>query len=72
MPREFWKDEAPPKGIANRNAAIDWLLGHVNDVDNNNNNNNKNNGNGVVYIADDDNTYDLQLFEEVRIFFFAE
>lgn len=44
-----------PRGIEQRNIAMKWirqnyLLGKVN---------------GVVYFADDDNTYDLRLFDEV-------
>jgi len=59
MPIKYWKDEAPPKGVSNRNEAFKWLIQHLN----NDNNNNA----GVVYIADDDNTYDLDLFVEVVV-----
>jgi hypothetical protein len=64
MPIKYWKDEAPPKGVSNRNEAFKWLIQHLNNKDNNNNNNNNA---GVVYIADDDNTYDLDLFVEVGV-----
>ena len=87
MPIEYWKGEAPPKGVSNRNTALKWLIDHLNNNNNNNNNNNKNNNNnnnsnsnsnsnsnigngneeGVLYIADDDNTYDLDLFVEVGL-----
>ena len=42
------------RGIVQRNTALEWLRGH------------HANSNGVVYFADDDNKYDLRLFEEVR------
>ncbi|XP_022095710.1 galactosylgalactosylxylosylprotein 3-beta-glucuronosyltransferase 3-like [Acanthaster planci] len=45
-----------PRGVEQRNTAIEWLLEKV-DVDKNP---------GVVYFADDDNTYSLQIFEEMR------
>jgi len=73
MPIEYWKGEAPPKGVSNRNTALKWLIDHLNNNNNNNNisniNNNFGNGNeeGVLYIADDDNTYDLDLFVEVGL-----
>ena len=46
-----------PRGIEQRNAALKWLRrqyrhGEVK---------------GVVYFADDDNTYDLRVFDEVKI-----
>lgn len=44
------------KGIHQRNKAIFWLRKNV-DLSKD----------GVVYFADDDNTYDLELFEEVRL-----
>ncbi|XP_076090146.1 galactosylgalactosylxylosylprotein 3-beta-glucuronosyltransferase 2-like isoform X1 [Mytilus galloprovincialis] len=43
------------KGIHQRNKAIFWLRKNV-DLSKD----------GVVYFADDDNTYDLELFEEMR------
>lgn len=44
-----------PRGIEQRNIALDWVRNHykLGDV------------RGVVYFADDDNTYDLRLFDEV-------
>ena len=46
-----------PKGVANRLAGLDWVYNHA-----------KNNGDmsGAIYFADDDNTYDIRLFEEVH------
>lgn len=45
-----------PKGIWQRNKALDWILDA----------NNRPDPTGIVYFADDDNTYDLELFEEMR------
>ena len=44
------------RGITQRNAGLKWLREHYT-VDN---------VNGVVYFGDDDNKYDMRLFEEVR------
>ena len=44
------------RGVEQRNEAIDWLRQHHNSETS-----------GVVYFGDDNNTYDLQLFEEVLI-----
>ena len=41
-----------PRGVAGRNAGVKWILENIS-------------GNGVMYFADDDNTYDLRLFNEV-------
>lgn len=41
-----------PRGVPQRNAGIKWLR-------------EKATKDGVVYFADDDNTYDLRIFEEV-------
>ncbi|XP_037804625.1 galactosylgalactosylxylosylprotein 3-beta-glucuronosyltransferase P-like [Penaeus monodon] len=41
-----------PRGVANRMAGLDWVKQHA--------------SSGVVYFADDDNTYDTRLFEEMR------
>ncbi|KFM60986.1 Galactosylgalactosylxylosylprotein 3-beta-glucuronosyltransferase 3, partial [Stegodyphus mimosarum] len=44
-----------PKGVLQRNLALNWLRRHMPPE-----------AKGVVYFADDDNTYDLELFEEMR------
>ena len=41
------------RGVTQRNTGLEWLRGH------------HGNSSGVVYFADDDNKYDLRLFEEV-------
>ncbi|KAI8788129.1 galactosylgalactosylxylosylprotein 3-beta-glucuronosyltransferase 1, partial [Biomphalaria glabrata] len=42
-----------PRGVLQRNAALDWLRENTSPYDD-----------GVVYFADDDNAYSLQIFEE--------
>lgn len=44
-----------PKGVLQRNFGLNWLRNHIDPA-----------SKGVVYFADDDNTYDLELFEEMR------
>lgn len=44
------------RGVEQRNVALDWLRKNVK----------ANETKGVVYFADDDNTYDIRIFEEVR------
>ena len=54
MPQKFKLGKGPkPRGVAARNAAIRWIVDNAKDE-------------GVMYFADDDNTYDLRLFHEVR------
>jgi len=54
MPERFKKIRgAKPKGVANRNRGLKWIRQNAAD--------------GVVYFADDDNTYDVRLFNEVSI-----
>ena len=52
MPARFRRNRLQPRGVSNRNAALRWI--HENAS-----------ANGVFYFADDDNTYDLKLFQEV-------
>ncbi|KFD55235.1 hypothetical protein M513_03876 [Trichuris suis] len=42
-----------PRGVAQRNAALTWLRSNLSP-----------DTKGVLYFADDDNTYDLRIFEE--------
>lgn len=53
MPEQYKKKKKGPKprGVSNRNKGLKWIR--------------ENAKNGVFYFADDDNTYDLALFEEV-------
>ena len=48
-----------PRGVYQRNAALQWLRRNVVSTTTK----------GVVYFADDDNTYDVRLFSEVNSFF---
>jgi beta-1,3-glucuronyltransferase len=52
MPKAYHKANIVPRGVANRRAAINWIR--------------KNAQQGVIYFGDDDNTFDLKLFEEIR------
>ncbi|XP_052767592.1 galactosylgalactosylxylosylprotein 3-beta-glucuronosyltransferase 3-like [Mya arenaria] len=47
---ERWR---PHRGVDQRNEAIRWIRQNAKQT-------------GVVYFADDDNTYDIRLFEEMR------
>ncbi|CAF0703166.1 unnamed protein product [Brachionus calyciflorus] len=50
------KTWSKPRGVLQRNKGIDWLRENSKDID----------SNGVIFFADDDNTYDIRLFEEIR------
>ena len=53
MPPKFRRSKGPkPRGVAARNAAMRWIVDNAEDE-------------GVMYFADDDNAYDIRLFEEV-------
>ena len=56
------KDEKPwskPRGVSQRNEGLKWLRDHSSELQR-----------GVIYFMDDDNRYDIRLFEEVNNFFF--
>ena len=46
-----------PRGVIQRNRGLEWIRQELH----------PNEHKGVVYFADDDNTYSLQLFEEVQM-----
>jgi len=56
MPPRFKKakkrDNNDPRGVSNRLAGLEWIRNHAKE--------------GVLYFADDDNAYDVRLFEEIR------
>ena len=58
MPEKYSSKPASqkPKGVENRMKGLEWILNHAKD---------SGDDSGVFYFADDDNTYDLRLFEEV-------
>ena len=52
MPDQYKKAKgAKPRGVSNRNRGLQWLRENATD--------------GVFYFADDDNTYDINIFEQV-------
>lgn len=53
MPKEQQKRKVKARGVSNRNKGLQWIRQNFVDA------------NGVIYFADDDNTYDLRLFDEV-------
>lgn len=51
---DFYRTQKPsPRGVANRRAAINWIR-------------QSGKKSGVMYFGDDDNTFDLRLFDEIR------
>ncbi|TRY78142.1 hypothetical protein TCAL_09316 [Tigriopus californicus] len=54
LPEIFSGQSQKPRGVSQRNAAIQFILSQSNPPE------------GVLYFADDDNTYDLRLFEDIR------
>ena len=54
-PDYYKHDKWKPRGVLQRNAGLSWIRDH-HSIDN---------CSGVVYFGDDDNSYDLRVFEEV-------
>ncbi|XP_053641662.1 galactosylgalactosylxylosylprotein 3-beta-glucuronosyltransferase P isoform X1 [Cherax quadricarinatus] len=52
MPSRYKKVGNKPRGVANRMAGLNWVRENAKD--------------GVLYFADDDNTYDIRIFEQIR------
>ncbi|KYQ51045.1 Galactosylgalactosylxylosylprotein 3-beta-glucuronosyltransferase P [Trachymyrmex zeteki] len=53
MPEKYkLKKGAKPRGVSNRNRGLQWIRANATK--------------GVFYFADDDNTYDIELFDEIR------
>lgn len=48
-----------PRGVLQRNLGLNWIRQNLE----------QHKDRGVVYFMDDDNTYDIEIFEEVRLFF---
>jgi len=53
MPKDQQKKKVKARGVSNRNKGLQWIRENYVDT------------RGVVYFGDDDNTYDLRLFDEV-------
>jgi len=56
MPKMYLKEKYKPRGVASRRAGMEWIL----------KNHDQSKNDGIIYFADDDNTYDLKLFDEIR------
>lgn len=53
MPEYYRNKKGPaPRGVSNRRAALTWIRNTTRS--------------GVFYFGDDDNTFDLRLFSEIR------
>uniref|UniRef100_A0A2H1W4W8 Galactosylgalactosylxylosylprotein 3-beta-glucuronosyltransferase n=1 Tax=Spodoptera frugiperda TaxID=7108 RepID=A0A2H1W4W8_SPOFR len=50
--------QSTASGVEQRNLALDWLKGHLQKAEDQR---------GVVFFMDDDNTYSLKVFDEVRL-----
>ena len=53
MPYLYRSHKSIPRGVSNRRAALSWIKSN-------------NIKEGVLYFGDDDNTFDLRLFSEIR------
>lgn len=53
MPEVFRESKSCPRGVANRRASLSWIKNNIKSP-------------GVLYFGDDDNTFDLALFSEIR------
>ncbi|XP_058824441.1 galactosylgalactosylxylosylprotein 3-beta-glucuronosyltransferase P [Topomyia yanbarensis] len=52
MPAKYRKMKVKPRGVSNRNRGLKWIRANATE--------------GVLYFADDDNTYNLEIFEQMR------
>ncbi|XP_055547194.1 galactosylgalactosylxylosylprotein 3-beta-glucuronosyltransferase P [Wyeomyia smithii] len=52
MPAKYRKMKVKPRGVSNRNRGLQWIRANATE--------------GVFYFADDDNTYNLEIFEQMR------
>lgn len=52
MPEKYRKVKVKPRGVSNRLRALSWIRHNASE--------------GVFFFGDDDNTYDVEIFQEVR------
>ncbi|XP_036326183.1 galactosylgalactosylxylosylprotein 3-beta-glucuronosyltransferase P-like isoform X2 [Rhagoletis pomonella] len=52
MPEQYKTKKTKPRGVSNRNRGLDYIRANATS--------------GVLYFADDDNTYDISIFEQMR------
>lgn len=53
MPDKYKHNKVKPRGVANRNRGLKWIRENASE--------------GVFYFADDDNTYDIAIFDQVSL-----
>lgn len=53
MPIKYKRNKIKPRGVSNRNRGLEWIRANATD--------------GVFYFADDDNTYDIEIFHQVKL-----
>lgn len=53
MPAKYRKNKVKPRGVSNRNRGLEWIRSNATE--------------GVFFFADDDNSYDILIFEQVRV-----
>lgn len=51
MPEKYRRNKVKPRGVSNRNRGLQWIRANATE--------------GVFFFADDDNAYDLRLFDQV-------
>ncbi|XP_023327196.1 galactosylgalactosylxylosylprotein 3-beta-glucuronosyltransferase S [Eurytemora carolleeae] len=51
QPDVYKESKFNPRGVSSRRAGLSWVLSNFNE--------------GIIYFADDDNTYDIRLFKEI-------
>ena len=60
MPTMYAKEKYKPRGVASRRAAYEWVMQNHRNIFPDRQ------SEAVIFFADDDNTYDLEIFEEMR------
>lgn len=52
MPSKYRRNKVKPRGVSNRNRGLEWIRANATE--------------GVIFFADDDNSYDVLIFEQMR------